>query len=178
MRMNVAAVALSSLAFLACSSTASGPDGSAGAGGTTATGGAPGAGGAIDAGDVCATATFNQACTVENKICNQACTDVCAGCSYLMCSQGHWQRREAVAVACFACGPNLRCPNGSDYCYSVVGGPVGNPPSYQCRIAPDACLPNATCSCLRNQNVGGTICSDAAPDGGFTSQITVTLEAP
>ncbi len=203
MRLNLAATSLSALAFFACSSTASKPDGAVGAGGTengggghggaggpgaggaagggnTATGGAPGAGGAagtIDGGDTCATAVFNQPCTVANTVCNNPCPDVCAGCSYLMCSQGSWQLRQVVAVACFACGPTLRCPNSAQYCYSVVGGAVGNPPSYQCRTTPTACLPHPTCTCLRDQNAGGTICSDAAGDAG-TGQITVTLEAP
>ena len=187
MRMNLAAIVLSGLAFFACSSTASHPDGAAGAGGTeNGSGGNGGVGGSTadaghadagDAGNACAGAVEQGACTAEGTICNIGGTDVCQFGNSLRCTGGHWQHQESAPAPCFACGPTLHCQINNQFCYTVVGGAVGNPPSYQCKTTPAACLPHPTCTCLRDQNMAATICSDGGGDAG-AGQITATLEAP
>lgn len=81
---------------------------------------------------------------------------------------------ETVAAPCFACGPSLRCPTSAQYCYVIMGGAITNPPSYQCRATPNACLPVPTCACLQGQSIAGSSNCQMAGAG----ELTVTLQAP
>jgi len=183
-------------AAVGCGSTATGPGGAGGDSGTTeadgSSGGGSGTGGTDagsrdgndgrdqdrgDGGDACASAVALGPCGTEGAICGGNCSDACQFCNLLRCSGGRWQAQEAAPAPCFACGPSLRCQINQQYCYSITGGAVGNPPSYQCRAVPMACLPTPTCKCLRDQGANGNLCEDAAGDAG-AGQITVTLQAP
>ena len=167
-------------------------------GGRNGQGGTPGIGGGVDGGSqdgsadahsdasqdtshdggpVCAGAVAQGACTSEGTVCSNGCTDVCQFCNLLRCTGGHWQTEEAAPAPCFACGPSLRCQTNAQYCYSVAGGAVTRPPSYECRTTPATCLPVPSCTCLRNQNLATTVCTDSTGDAG-SGQITTTELVP
>lgn len=177
-----------------------GPDGLAGnggggtivesLGGRTGQAGAPGIGGADggspDGGDDahhdaihndagCPTAVAQGACPSEGTVCTNGCTDACQFCNGLRCTQGRWQPFETAPAPCFACGPSLHCQTNAQFCRVQVGGAVTNPPSYQCRTTPAACLPTPSCICLRNQAAAETICAEGDAGAG---QLTTTLLAP
>ena len=142
-----------------------------------AEGGIPDAGrpDARDGGGFCAGAVAQGACTTEGWVCSDACLDACQFCNLLRCTGGRWQPQEVAPAPCFACGPSLRCQITAQFCRVQVGGAVTNPPSYQCRTTPAACLPTPSCLCLRNQGAAETTCTEG--DAG-TGQITTTLLAP
>ena len=64
------------------------------------------------------------------------------------------------------------CDVATQYCSVIVGGPIGNPPSYQCLPLPAGCGSSPSCACLLGKVGCGNICSQT--DGG----ITLTCEAP
>ena len=81
---------------------------------------------------------------------------------------------EAAPAPCFMCGTG-RCQKNAQYCYVIMGGAAGNPPSYQCRETPASCLSSPTCACL--QNAQPVAVTGNCQQGG-TGELTVTLLAP
>ena len=78
-------------------------------------------------------------------------------------------RALLAAGGTFACGPDLTCDPTTQYCWVVIGGPKGVPPSYSCVDVPDVGWP--TCESIPDIGVG---CECTESDGG----ITVTCTAP
>lgn len=129
--------------------------------------------GGDDAGDVCASAVEDEPCDAEGTSCGgELCTDECSFCNILMCEGGTWNRLEAFPAPCFSCGPELQCPQDTDYCSVVIGGPAGSEPSYSCAEIPEACTAEPSCECLDGEGLPGD-CSGDAETG-----ITITLAAP
>jgi len=169
-------------------SQTSGPDGSggrnAGAGGATGSGGAKGTGGTGGQGGSCAAcANANvTACPADVatslSICQSAGLTCCADgiqytCSLCFAESCHWSRAcpttttttgtggtSGAATACSSCN------FATQYCSVTVGGPVGNPPSYQCVSLPAGCGSSPTCACLQ-----GVACASQCTqsDGGLTA---------
>jgi hypothetical protein len=154
--------------------------GQSGQAGATGSGGSDGGSGdtnddAHDGGAGCATAVAQGSCSVDGTVCSSGCTDVCQFCNLLRCTSGHWQPEEVAPAPCFACGPTLRCQTNAQYCHVQEGGAITNPPVYQCRATPATCLPTPTCTCLRNQGLAESVCSEGDAGAG---QVTTRLQVP
>ena len=83
-----------------------------------------------------------------------------------------WERLEAFPAPCFSCGDALQCPQDTDYCSTVIGGPAGSEPSYSCVDLPEECRAEPNCDCLSTAGVSGDCAGDAE------TGITVTIAAP
>jgi hypothetical protein len=164
---------------------ASGGAGGGGASGETGASGGGGGGGGRDGGGggggrggqagntACSSAVAAGSCTSEGTTCSSGCTDVCQFCQLLRCQGGRWTPLEVAPAPCFPCGPSLRCQINGDYCYAVMGGPIGAEPSYRCRPMPNTCLPAPTCACLKEQ-LGATSATCQQAGAG---ELTVTFQA-
>jgi hypothetical protein len=90
-------------------------------------------------------------CLVEDQACGGPCTDACSFCNVLLCRNGEWTRLEAVPAPCFACGPDERCVQYSEYCHVTHPDIGGQPDTFECSSMPAACTADPSCACLGSE---------------------------
>lgn len=122
------------------------------------------------------TACGHYQCGVPN-----ACAAVIPGCDCGVAANFGPSKNFPGEVACvaddmcetdatFACGDDLQCTVGAEYCEVFHPGVMGSDITYDCFAAPDECVGGLTCDCLSGAGVGFQECDDAE-GGGVTTQI-------
>ena len=85
----------------------------------------------------------------------------------LVCTAGHWERREAFPAPCFACG-DRQCLAGARYCDVSYSDIAGEAPAYECVAYPIECRSAPTCACLTP-----LIAADNCTEGALAGSVTV-----
>ena len=88
-------------------------------------------------------------CAPEGLSCTSSpCTNPCEFCNAFNCSGGEWMRAEVFPLPCFDCGER-QCVMDDQYCDIEHSDIAGSPDVTECRVMPEACLPEPTCECLK-----------------------------